>query len=222
METHEVKVKGLEITADDIREGIVGILSRLRSRADVPGPDEGKAQQSRDDGGRRQAFVRPALEAWLNANMTAADQIVGRIVMAARARLASREAAQEVKRKSATSRALNLPGKLADCKSTDLDETELFIVEGDSRRRLGQAGPQQPHAGRAAAARQDPQLRRAWRLIKVLTNTELNDLVTAIGTGRRRKFNIDGLRYGKIILLMDADADGHHITTLMLTSSSAT
>src|SRR6185295_3277897 len=72
------------------------------------------------------------LEAWLNANMTVADQIVGRIVLAAKARQASREAAQEIKRKSATQRRLNLPGKLADCKSTDLEETELFIVEGDS------------------------------------------------------------------------------------------
>src|SRR5437773_7219120 len=77
-------------------------------------------------------FVLSGLEAWLNANMTAADQIVGRIVMAARARLASREAATEVKRKSVTSRRLNLPGKLADCKVTDLDESELFLVEVDS------------------------------------------------------------------------------------------
>ena len=79
-----------------------------------------------------EGVVRPALESWLNANMTMADQIVGRIVLAAKARLASREAAQEVKRKSATQRRLNLPGKLADCKATDIDETELFIVEGDS------------------------------------------------------------------------------------------
>src|SRR5262249_5978254 len=77
-------------------------------------------------------FVRPALEAWLNANKTAADQIVGRIVLAARARLASREAATEVKRKSPTQRRLNLPGKLADCKASSLKESELFIVEGDS------------------------------------------------------------------------------------------
>src|SRR5213078_2148871 len=77
-------------------------------------------------------FVRPALETWLSANMTMADQIVGRIVLAAKARLASREAASEIKRKSATSRRLNLPGKLADCKNNDLDESELFLVEGQS------------------------------------------------------------------------------------------
>src|SRR5262249_59806451 len=77
-------------------------------------------------------FVPPALEAWLNANMTAADAIIGRIILAARARLASREAASEVKRKSVGSRRLNLPGKLADCQSGDRDESELFIVEGQS------------------------------------------------------------------------------------------
>src|SRR5205823_14174288 len=77
-------------------------------------------------------FVRPGLEAWLNNNKTAADQIVGRIILAARARLASREAASEIKRKSVTSRRLSLPGKLADCKSTDLDQSELVIVDGDS------------------------------------------------------------------------------------------
>ena len=160
-------------------------------------------------------FVRPALEAWLNANMTAADQIVGRIVLAAKARLASREAAQEVKRKSATQRRLNLPGKLADCKSTDLDETELFIVEGDSAGGSAKQGRNNntqavlPLRGKILNS-------EGLALAKVLTNQELTDLVTAIGTGAGEKFNLDGLRYGKIILLMDADADGHHITTLLL------
>src|SRR5207244_4271301 len=77
-------------------------------------------------------FVRPALEAWLNNNKNAADAIIGRIVLAAKAREASRAAVSEVKRKSPGSRRLSLPGKLADCKSTDADHTELFIVEGDS------------------------------------------------------------------------------------------
>jgi len=160
-------------------------------------------------------FVRPALESWLNANKTAADQVVGRIVLAARARLASREAASEVKRKSATQRRLNLPGKLADCKSTSLDETELFIVEGDSAggsARQGRNNKTQavlPLRGKILNA-------EGLALNKVLGNAELNDLVTAIGTGAGDKFDIGGLRYGKIILLMDADADGMHISTLLL------
>jgi DNA gyrase/topoisomerase IV subunit B len=161
-------------------------------------------------------FVRPALEAWLNANRTAADQIVGRIVLAARARLASREAATEIKRKSVTARRLNLPGKLADCKSTDLKESELFIVEGDSAggsTKQGRNNKNQavlPLRGKILNS-------EGLSLNKVLTNAELADLVSALGTGAGDKFDLGGLRYGKIILLMDADADGHHITTLLLT-----
>jgi len=131
METHEVKVKGLTIAAEDIREGIVGILSVFCRDPMFQGQTKERLNNP-EMNATVDNFVRPALEAWLNANKTAADQIVGRIVLAAKARLASREAASEVKRKSATQRRLNLPGKLADCKSTDLDESELFIVEGDS------------------------------------------------------------------------------------------
>jgi DNA gyrase/topoisomerase IV subunit B len=160
-------------------------------------------------------FIRPALEAWLNTNKTAADQIVGRIVLSAKARLASREAVSEVKRKSATQRRLNLPGKLADCKSTDLDHSELFIVEGDSAGGSAKQGRNNktqavlPLRGKILNA-------EGLALNKVLANAELNDLVSAIGTGAGEKFDIGGLRYGKIILLMDADADGHHISTLLL------
>jgi DNA gyrase/topoisomerase IV subunit B len=161
-------------------------------------------------------FVRPALEAWLNANKTAADQIVGRIVLAAKARLASREAATEIKRKSVTQRRLNLPGKLADCKSTDLDESELFIVEGDSAG--GSAKQGRNNKNQAVLPLRGKILNsEGLPLSRVMANTELADLVSAVGTGVGEKFDIAGLRYGKIILLMDADADGHHITTLLLT-----
>jgi DNA gyrase/topoisomerase IV subunit B len=160
-------------------------------------------------------FVRPALEAWLNANKTAADQIVGRIVLAAKARLASREAATEVKRKSATQRRLNLPGKLADCKAADLEESELFIVEGDS---AGGSAKQGRNNRTQAVLPLRGKILNSEGLVlnKVLANAELADLVSALGTGVGDKFDINGLRYGKIILLMDADADGHHITTLLL------
>jgi DNA gyrase/topoisomerase IV subunit B len=214
IETHDVKIKGLSITAEDIREGIVGILSVFSREPQFQGqtkerlnnPEMAKAV---DD------FVRPALEAWLNANKQAADRIVGRIVLAARAREASRAAASEVKRKSAATRKLNLPGKLADCSLTDTDETELFIVEGDSaggsavegRNRKVQAVL--PLRGKILNSEGMP-------TNKVLLNQELSNLVAAIGTGAADKFDIDRLRYGKIILLMDADQDGHHITTLLL------
>src|SRR5205814_9454213 len=101
MATHEIKTKGLEITAEDIREGLVGILSVFVREPMFQGQTKEKLNNP-EMTATVDSFVRPALEAWLNANKTAADQIVGRIVLAAKARLASREAATEVKRKSAT------------------------------------------------------------------------------------------------------------------------
>ncbi len=215
METHEVKTKGVTITAEDIREGIVGILSIFVREPMFQGQTKEKLNNPEltsvvDN------FVRPALEAWLNSNMTLADQIVGRIVLAAKARMASREAALEIKRKSPTQRRLNLPGKLADCKSTDLEESEIFIVEGDSAG--GSAKQGRNNITQAVLPLRGKILNSEGLVVsKVLANQELSDLVTAIGTGAGESFNINNLRYGKIILLMDADADGHHITTLMLT-----
>ncbi len=214
METHEVKTKGLSITSEDIREGLVCILSVFVREPMFQGQTKEKLNNP-EMASVVDSFVRPALEAWLNANMTAADQIVGRIILAAKARLASREAATEVKRKSATQRRLNLPGKLADCKSTDLDESELFIVEGDSAGGSAKQGRNNktqavlPLRGKILNA-------EGLALNKVLANAELSDLVSAIGTGAGEKFDLRGLRYGKVILLMDADADGNHITTLLL------
>jgi DNA gyrase/topoisomerase IV subunit B len=214
MTTHEIKTKGLEIAAEDIREGIVGILSIFVREPMFQGQTKEKLNNP-EMNATVDNFVRPALEAWLNANKTAADQIIGRIVLAARARLASREAASEVKRKSPTQRRLNLPGKLADCKSTDLDESELFIVEGDSAGGSAKQGRNNktqavlPLRGKILNA-------EGLALNRVMANAELADLVSAIGTGIGDRFDLRGLRYGKIILLMDADADGHHITTLLL------
>jgi DNA gyrase/topoisomerase IV subunit B len=214
MATHEVKTKGLAITAEDIREGIVAVLSVFVRNPQFQGQTKERLNNE-EMTAAVDAWVRPALEAWLNSNMTAADQIVGRIVLAAKARLASREAATEVKRKSATMRRLNLPGKLADCKATGRDGSELFIVEGDSAG--GSAKQGRDNRTQAVLPLRGKILNsEGLATSKVLTNQELNDLVSAIGAGAGEKLDLAGLRYGKIILLMDADADGHHITTLLL------
>jgi len=159
--------------------------------------------------------VRAALETWLNNNRSVADAIVGRIILAAKAREASRAAMDEVKRKTPGSRRLSLPGKLADCKSTDIGETELFVVEGDSAggsAKQGRTNTVQavlPLRGKILNGEDLPTTR-------MMQNQEIADLTTAIGTGAGDKFRYEGLRYGKIILLMDADADGYHICTLLL------
>lgn len=214
MTTHDVKVKGLDITAADVREGIVGVLSVFVREPQFQGQTKEKLNNP-EMAANVENFVKPAFEGWLNANMTAADQIVGRIVLAARARLASREAASDVKRKSATNRRLNLPGKLADCKSTDREDTELFIVEGDSAG--GSAKQGRNNVNQAVLPLRGKILNaEGLATAKALANQELKDLVSAIGTGAGDTFDISGLRYGKIILLMDADSDGYHISTLML------
>jgi DNA gyrase/topoisomerase IV subunit B len=165
--------------------------------------------------GQVDAAVRPALENWLNENPSLAEQIVGRIVMATRAREASRAAAAQVTRKGAVSHRLNLPGKLADCSSTDPSESELFIVEGDSAGGSAKQGRDRrtqailPLRGKVLNAEQANSER-------VTGNKELSDIVSALGCGIGATFDITKLRYGKVFLLMDADADGHHISTLLL------
>jgi DNA gyrase/topoisomerase IV subunit B len=207
-------IKGLKISAEDIREGIVAVLSVFVREPMFQGQTKEKLNNPELEAAIDN-FIRPALETWLNNNKSAADLIVGRIVLAAQAREASRAAATEVKRKTTSNRRLSLPGKLADCKSTDRDDTELFIVEGDSAGGSAKQGRNNvyqavlPLRGKILNGEDLP-------THKVLQNQELGDLVNAIGTGAGDKFRYEGLRYGKIILLMDADADGHHITTLML------
>jgi DNA gyrase subunit B len=215
METANLAPKGVTITAEDVREGLVGVLSVYMTEPQFQGQTKERLgspeAQAQVDGA-----VRPALEQFLLENKTSGAAIVERIALAAKAREASRAAAQAVSRKTAVSHRLNLPGKLADCASTDPAKSELFIVEGDSAGGSAKQGRERktqailPLRGKVLNAEQAS-------LQKVLSNKELQDVVSALGCSVGEDFNIERLRYHKIILLMDADSDGHHIATLLLT-----
>jgi DNA gyrase subunit B/topoisomerase-4 subunit B len=215
IETHNLSPRGVTLTAEDIREGLIGVLSVFIEEPQFQGQTKDRLNNpeilSAVDG-----VVRPALEHWLNQNISVAEAIVGRIILAARAREASRAAQQEVTRKSATQHRLTLPGKLADCTTTNRAQSELFIVEGDSAG--GSAKQGRDRTRQAILPLRGKVLNtESASTAKVLENRELADLVTAIGTGAGKQFDISRLRYGRIILLADADSDGHHISTLLLT-----
>lgn len=215
IEAKKIQPKGVTLTAEDIREGIVGILSIY-----IPDPQfQGQTKDRLNNPEAAPAVegvIRPALEQWLLENGTAGESIVARGILAARAREARREATQQVLRKTPISHRLNLPGKLADCSSTDPNESELFIVEGDSAGGSAKQGRDRrtqailPLRGKVLNAEQAS-------TSKVLSNKELQDIVSALGCGFGKDFDASKLRYGRIFLLMDADSDGQHIATLLLT-----
>ena len=207
--------KGLNIAAEDIREGLIAILSIYLQQPQFQGQTKDRLNNP-EIGAPIDNFIRTGLENYLLSNPTQAKAIANRVILAARARTASRAAVESVQRKTAVSHRLNLPGKLADCSSTDPNESELFIVEGDSAGGSAKQGRDRefqailPLRGKVLNAEQAS-------TSKVLSNKELGDVISALGCGAGKDFNPAKLRYGKICLLMDADSDGHHICTLLLT-----
>ncbi|MGC1272268.1 MAG: DNA topoisomerase IV subunit B [Planctomycetaceae bacterium] len=214
IDVHDIKIKGVQLSSEDIREGVTAILSVFHGDPMFQGQTKEKLNNP-DVAGIVDGLVRPNLETWLNNNPSVADAIVGRIVLAARARAASRAAASEVRRKGPGGKKTNLPGKLLDCRSRERDNAELFIVEGDSAggtAAMGRDGSYQavlPLRGKILNT-------ESLSLTKAMQNQEVKDLCDALGTGVGQSFDLHKLRYDKVILLMDADSDGYHISTLLL------
>jgi DNA gyrase subunit B len=215
IETHNLSPKGVTLTAEDIREGLIAVLSVFLQEPQFQGQTKDRLNNP-EMMAVVDSAVRPALEHWLNTNISVAESIVGRIILAARAREASRAAQQEVARKTATSSRLTLPGKLSDCTSPGRDDSELFVVEGDSAGGSAKQGRDRqrqailPLRGKVLNT-------ESVTITKVLENKELSDLITALGCGVGKNFDLARLRYGRVIILADADSDGHHIATLLLT-----
>jgi len=196
-------------------EGLTAVLSICVHEPQFQGQTKGRLNNP-EVRSLVESMVRPRLENFLIKNRSVGDAIAARVIQAAKAREASRAAASQVRRKTAISSRLNLPGKLHDCDSTNPEESELFIVEGDSAGGSGKQGRDRdiqailPLKGKVLNAEQAGKA-------KVLDNKELTDIVSALGCGMDDQYDPGRLRYGKVILMTDADSDGHHIATLLMT-----
>jgi DNA gyrase subunit B len=209
-----LKEKEPNLTGEDVREGLTAIVSIKLAEPQFEGQTKTKLGNT-----VAKSFVQTVtndhLRDWFDRNPGEAKEIINKTSQAARARIAARQARDLTRRKSLLETS-SLPGKLADCQSTDPARSEIYVVEGDS-------------AGGSAKGGRDPQFQAILpirgkiinvekaRIDRVLKNNEVQSLITALGAGIHDEFDITKLRYHKIILMADADVDGLHIRTLLLT-----
>ncbi|WP_414690463.1 DNA topoisomerase (ATP-hydrolyzing) subunit B [Nocardioides sp.] len=210
-----IKKREDRVSGDDIREGLTAIISIKLTDAQFEGQTKSKLGNT-EAKGFVQRVVNDRLGAWLEENPSEGKDIVRKSQAAASARIAARKARDLARGRKGLLGGGGLPGKLADCQSTNPEECEVFVVEGDS-------------AGGSAKQGRDPRIQAILpirgkilnvekaRIDKVLANTEVQSIISALGTGIHEEFTLDKLRYHKVVLMADADVDGHHINTLLLT-----
>ena len=209
-----LKEKDPALTGDDIREGLAAIVSVKVKEPQFEGQTKTKLGNT-----EVKSFVQRVSNEWLadwfERNPTEAKTIVNKAVQSAQARMAARKARELVRRKSAGDIG-GLPGKLADCRSTDPSKSEVYIVEGDSAGGSAKSGRDSMFQAILPIRGKIINVEKA-RIDRVLKNTEVQAIITALGTGIHDEFDLSKLRYHKIVLMADADVDGQHIRTLLLT-----
>jgi DNA gyrase subunit B len=209
-----LKEKDANLTGDDIREGLAAIISIKLAEPQFEGQTKQKLGNT-----EAKTFVQTTanerLADWFERNPADAKTIVSKSVSSAQARIAARKAKELVRRKGALDIG-GLPGKLKDCRSTNPEECELYIVEGDSAGGSAKEGRESMFQAILPIRGKIINVEKA-RIDRVLKNTEVQSLITALGTGIQEDFDLSKLRYHKIVLMADADVDGQHIRTLLLT-----
>jgi DNA gyrase subunit B len=209
-----LKEKEVALTGDDVREGLAAIVSVKLKEPQFEGQTKTKLGNT-----EAKSFVQRTcnewLIDWLERNPAEAKTIINKAISSSQARMAARRARELVRRKSAGDLG-GLPGKLSDCRSTDPSRSEVFIVEGDSAGGSAKSGRDSLYQAILPIRGKIINVEKA-RLDRVLKNTEVQALITALGTGIHDEFDLAKLRYHKVVLMADADVDGQHIRTLLLT-----